>query len=129
MGREGGNAQWAHSSLVSPETEYGQAPDGRWWTFSTEDGTAVEFATREVKEAVNGDHSADLSSFGYGKYAAADLVRFIRPSMVVDDVRATFHGLRGGRRPGWSAADQLKEGEFIADTQSMLLRSFANDRR
>ena len=78
-------------------------------------------------DEVNSSVDSTLGQFGIAKVAVADLVRFVRPSMVMGGVRATFHGVRGSLQPGWNSADEAKEGEFIADTQSMLLRSFIDE--
>jgi hypothetical protein len=115
------------SSLTEPLTLYSQTRSGRWWTTSVDGKRHVETASPSIARKVNDNLGPSLSDFGYGKVAAADLVRFAQPSPVVDNVVATLHGIRGGKKPGWDSSDETKEGEFIANTQSMLLKSFSDD--
>lgn len=112
------------SALVQPVTAYRQTRLGHWWTVSYQGDRSLEIASPRDVAAVNSSVGSDLGQFGIGKVAVADLFRFVRPSMVMGGVRATFHGVRGSLQPGWNSSDEVKEGEFIANTQSMLLRSF-----
>jgi hypothetical protein len=115
-----GVAKEETSTMVPPATEFEQANNG-WWR--TDSGMIT---SGDVVGKVNADNSVNLNEFGLGVVASADLVRFTKPSMVVNDGKATDRGLRGDRKPKWSSSDEAKEGSFIADYQSMLLRSFAD---
>lgn len=107
------------AGIFWPSARYLQDRDRDWWTYSD--------WTTHVAVDVNRDSSWNLDQFGTGKIAVADLVRFTKPSMVVGRTEAAPHGISGGVKQNWSAEDQLKEGQFIADYQSMLLRSFRDE--
>ena len=86
-----------------------------------------KIASRETAERVGADTSGDLSDYGIGQVAIADLVRFTRPSPVFDNITPHERGVSGVVRPGWSGDDALREGYFETETTSMLVRSYHDE--